>query len=700
MRPVFLLFMYTINSIIPSSNTANFFPCRYNALCRCKTAGRFLHIDCSFRKISRIPHFPRNTRTLNLSTNYITSIENNTFQGLKNLTMLDLTSNKAGQVKIEPHAFNGLENLRILFLANNSLLYNNLPKELFIPLKSLVQLNLKFNTLPGNIAIGRIMTPLLNLESLQIDISNQSGYLFDRQISSLHKLRKLVSGYCSILMLDKFSFAYLQQLEYLDLSSCSISKFRLCAFCKLRRLEFLSLNFHLRSKFGGIGNVLKDMKSTSIISLKIRHLLCVVTKFPGDVFVGLYNTSIQLIEITDSLRVGGGESTSYKLPPSLQHLDLSNDTLMKLSLQMPYLTSLNVRYNSLGAFLADNIYMTSTQTDLKIIDLSWNSIYHLMFSIFHGHPQLEQIDLSHNNLVDIPFDMSHLINLRLLNISYNSLSHFNDTTIHTITNLFKNTELKIDLTKNALNCGCHTVNFLRWMLEYTDRFERFENYTCKFDTKDYILFSDFKQTVQHIDKVCSKYTLIIALVSAGIIATIFVLCCGLIYRYRWTLRYMYYMTRSKYYRYKPVDVDEIYTYNAFVSYSDNERDFIINECIPNLEEAFDMRLCLHQRDFLPGQDITVNMTNAIHDSKRIVCVITRAFLESYFCMFEFNMARMEGTYSRDGQNVLLLVFYDRIQPKELPLMMLELVQQQSYIEYPHDAAGNVLFWKKMKEVLI
>ncbi|CAG2240248.1 unnamed protein product [Mytilus edulis] len=185
MRPVFLLFMYAINSIILTSNTTHFFLCRYNSLCRCKTAGRFLHIDCSFREISRIPHFPRNTRTLNLSSNYITSIEKNTFDGLKHLTMLDLTSNKVGQMKTEPLAFNGLENLRILFLANNSLSYNDLPKELFSPLKSLVQLNLKFNTLPGNIAIGRIMTPLLNLESLQIDISNQSGYLFDRQISSL-----------------------------------------------------------------------------------------------------------------------------------------------------------------------------------------------------------------------------------------------------------------------------------------------------------------------------------------------------------------------------------------------------------------------------------------------------------------------------------------------------------------------------------
>lgn len=160
------------------------------------------------------------------------------------------------------------------------------------------------------------------------------------------------------------------------------------------------------------------------------------------------------------------------------------------------------------------------------------------------------------------------------------------------------------------------------------------------------------------------------------------------------------MTRSKYKRYRPILDDGHYTFDAFISYSDEERDFIFKNIIPNLEQKESLNLCIHHRDFLPGEDITQNITNAIHESRKTVCIITRSFLDSYYCMFEFNMARMESIYSRGGQNILFLVFLEQIRPSELPLVMLELVQKQSYIEYPNDEQGDVVFWDKIKETLI
>ncbi|OWF43503.1 hypothetical protein KP79_PYT24906 [Mizuhopecten yessoensis] len=63
------------------------------------------------------------------------------------------------------------------------------------------------------------------------------------------------------------------------------------------------------------------------------------------------------------------------------------------------------------------------------------------------------------------------------------------------------------------------------------------------------------------------------------------------------------------------------------------------------------------------------------------------------------MARMEGIYSRDGTNVLLLVFYRSVRPKELPLTLMELIDTESYLEYPGDAQGNAVFWDKMAQAL-
>ncbi|CAC5374764.1 Toll-like receptor 4 [Mytilus coruscus] len=175
---------------------------------------------------------------------------------------------------------------------------------------------------------------------------------------------------------------------------------------------------------------------------------------------------------------------------------------------------------------------------------------------------------------------------------------------------------------------------------------------------------------------------------------------GLIYRYRWKMRYLYYLSKGKYYSYKPVDDStQTYKYDAFISFSEIDIGFIKNVCIPQLEINSNLKLCIHNRDFMPGEEITVNITNAIHNSRKTICVISRAFLDSYYCRFEFNMARMESIYSRGGQNILLLIFYEQILPRELPLVMLELVQEQSYIEYPHDEQGNVVFWEKLKEAI-
>ncbi|XP_071160919.1 toll-like receptor 4 [Mytilus edulis] len=176
---------------------------------------------------------------------------------------------------------------------------------------------------------------------------------------------------------------------------------------------------------------------------------------------------------------------------------------------------------------------------------------------------------------------------------------------------------------------------------------------------------------------------------------------SLVYRYRWKIRYMYYMTKGKYSYQKisPDDDDGEYSYDAFISYSDDDRSFVLKDCIEKLEKEENFRLCIHQREFMPGQYITVNITNCIHTSRTTVCLITRKFLESYYCMFEFNMARMESIYSRNGKTILFLVFYEQILPKELPLVMLELVQKESYIEYPNDEQGNVVFWEKIKVTL-
>lgn len=332
--------------------------------------------------------------------------------------------------------------------------------------------------------------------------------------------------------------------------------------------------------------------------------------------------------------------------------------------------------------------------------ISQNDIKELAPFTFYSQPLLHHIDLSNNRIQDITFDLSCLLALDFLNLSNNRIKYFNESVMRTINTIVINKQLTIDLSKNVLECTCKTIPFLRWMIESNVLFIDLQEYSCTLEDGSIISMNLFEYKVLQLEKTCKSYLGLIIGVSLALLVVMMTVITSLVYRYRWKIRYIYYMTKGKYsYQKISPDDDDEYTYDAFISYSNGDRSFVFKDCIEKLEKEENLKLCIHQRNFMPGQDITVNITNCIHTSRTTVCLITRKFLESYYCMFEFNMARMESVYSRNGRNILFLVFYEHLEPKELPLVMLELVQKESYIEYPNDEQGNVVFWEKIKETL-
>ena len=96
---------------------------------------------------------------------------------------------------------------------------------------------------------------------------------------------------------------------------------------------------------------------------------------------------------------------------------------------------------------------------------------------------------------------------------------------------------------------------------------------------------------------------------------------------------MYYVAREKYRdNVQGSDVtggESSYYFDAFVSYADKDRGFVI-DLVKSLEKEHNLKLCIHHRDFIPGTGIADNITNAIHYSRRTVCIMTSTFLESYW----------------------------------------------------------------------
>jgi hypothetical protein len=46
--------------------------------------------------------------------------------------------------------------------------------------------------------------------------------------------------------------------------------------------------------------------------------------------------------------------------------------------------------------------------------------------------------------------------------------------------------------------------------------------------------------------------------------------------------------------------EDVYTYDAFVSYADEELRFVKYQMIEELEKKAGLSLCIHHRDYIPG----------------------------------------------------------------------------------------------------
>jgi toll-like receptor 2 len=161
------------------------------------------------------------------------------------------------------------------------------------------------------------------------------------------------------------------------------------------------------------------------------------------------------------------------------------------------------------------------------------------------------------------------------------------------------------------------------------------------------------------------------------------------------------MTKSRYHGYKSVKAknqSDNFKYDAFVSYADEDMPFV-QKLVSQLEAEGDLSLCIHHRDFVPGYNIAENIITAVNRSRKTIVVLSPNFVKSEWCKYELHIAKMEEIYSRDDEAVLFLILYEAVAAKEIPLCIMDLIQQKSYIEFPNDDYGDCVFWNRVCETL-
>lgn len=163
----------------------------------------------------------------------------------------------------------------------------------------------------------------------------------------------------------------------------------------------------------------------------------------------------------------------------------------------------------------------------------------------------------------------------------------------------------------------------------------------------------------------------------------------LLYKYRRVLKAFMY-THFNWHQFDRIDDSDSSNkiYDAFVSYSEKERQWVENTLQARLENRQPpYKLCLHHRDFEVGAPIVRNILNSVEHSKRMLMVLSRHFLQSEWCMLEFRTAHHKVLEDRLK---LIIILFDDVNLAELDDEMKLYMRTNTYL-----SVSDKWFWEKL-----
>lgn len=90
-----------------------------------------------------------------------------------------------------------------------------------------------------------------------------------------------------------------------------------------------------------------------------------------------------------------------------------------------------------------------------------------------------------------------------------------------------------------------------------------------------------------------------------------------------------------------------FIYDVFISYSKSDRPWAKDVLLQTLEQE-GKKVCIDYRDFQPGVAVMDNVIHAIENSQVTILVLTPAFVDSEWCMYESKQALMSSLNTSRG----------------------------------------------------
>ena len=297
--------------------------------------------------------------------------------------------------------------------------------------------------------------------------------------------------------------------------------------------------------------------STSLKRLTMRSSN-LYSKFPHGNFDLKLNNSLEYIDVSSNIFYQWrGQFTIFE---KLKYLDLSNNFCSKVSPNFfknaPFITTLNISRNNLGLILAGDTEgeIFKPLKELENLNVARNDIEKLTKNAFRNLQHLETLNISFNRIQTIEFDFAHMKNLSYLDVQQNKIYSLPVPLLeqmerHSI-KMSKN--VTIDMSKNLIHLSCDHLPFLSWMSDHNEYFKNIRSYQFYEKGSSIISFPEFRPALEKLQNNCRSYLPVYIVAAISITAFVALLLGGFGYRFRWRIRYLYYIAKAKYTGYLPI----------------------------------------------------------------------------------------------------------------------------------------------------
>ncbi|XP_034945149.1 uncharacterized protein [Chelonus insularis] len=626
--------------------------------------------DCSnlkslilnFNELSDLPDNVFSTlkklEVLDLSKNHITTISTNLLNGLSSLRVIKMERN--GLMTIDPTAFQSLQNLRVAHFSHNSLTLKP---------KIMTYVDKYGSTSPFHLCQD-------TLEELYIDHNNITDVFFD-WITSTH-------------------------LRTLNLANNDLH------FLETSDLQFLSNKIEV------------DMTNNKIQSIFLRHAekLADVQRFPRNVFINIQNNPISCdCNLYDLLRYIEGDIHPYvqnlfslkvdnlkcDQPASLKGIEISH--LKSRSLTCEIIESprdnLSCPQNctcmkrpSDKSILIDCSYrgLTVAPEPLHVpagrrveMNLIGNHLTTMPSLTQSGYDQVTVLSLNKNSISQISANATSE-KLESLYLDNNKLERIDNQVLELWKNSTKLTNLSLQY--NPLICDCNAHNLVKFIQTMRIKIPELQDVTCV-ETDAFI----FEMTPEELCPIILDWIIGLS-IGVALIGMVIGLLIALSYRYQHEIKVWLYAHQSCMWFVTEEELDKDKLFDAFISFSQKDEEFVTKELVPKLEEGpKPFKLCVHYRDWKAGEFIPKQIARSIEDSRRTVVVLSPNFLESVWGRLEFRAAHRQAL--NEGRARVIVILYGDIGLTEnLDPELKAYLNMNTYVRW-----GDPWFWEKLRYAL-